>query len=770
MDKNLPVILLKHLVLLPYQEVRLELNNRISKNVVNLATEEYDSNLLVVCPTDQIEESPEVSDLPSIGVVGKIKNIIELPNGNYRLVIVGIERVKINRYINYENRKDILIAETEEVEEIRVSEIEEIAFQRKLVNLFYKYVNSSPRISNSIMGTIKGVSNLNRLTDLITSSIPFNIERKNNYMQELNPLIRAENLMHDISIEIEVTILDEKIEISLQDEFQNTQKEFIIKEKIKKLKTELGESNLKEEEVEKFKKALKDLNLNKKIFSNLTSEIKKYELTSESSPEAAVIRNYLDLVLNLPWKIYTQDEEDLNKIIKSLDNTHYGLKEVKDRVIEYIAIKQKNPDIKTPVLCLVGPPGVGKTTLTKTIAQSLNKEFFKLSVGGLNDATELIGHRRTYIGSAPGKIIKAISKCNSSNPLILIDEIDKMVKDYKGDPASAFLDILDPEQNKTFTDNYVEEPFDISKTFFILTANDLYSIPYPLRDRLEIIELSSYTEYEKVSIAKNHLLPRIFNDHKVTKSEIKFSTSIIIHIIDSYTKEAGVRDLERKLSKIVRKIVTENLKTKKEIKININKTNLKKYLGNPKYQNTNIKANKIGIANGLAYTPFGGTITVLESCLVEGKGELKLTGRLGPVMQESAQVAISYIKANYKKFKIDKKIALNKNLHLNAIEGAINKEGPSAGITIVTSILSLVLNKRVDKKVAMTGEITLNGEVLEIGGLKEKIIGGYREGVRIFYIPISNQNDLDDIPEEISKDIEIKLVKNYQEIYRDLFK
>lgn len=769
MNNNLPVILLKHLVLLPYQEVRLELNNSISKNVVNLATKKYDGNLLVVCPTDQIEESPEVTDLPSIGVVGKIKNKIELPNGNYRIIIMGLERVKINEYSNASKRKDILMAEIDEIDEIRVSEIEEIAFQRKLKSIFHKYVNSSPRISNSIMGTLNGINDLNRLTDMITAVLPFSIEQKNNYMQELNPIVRTENLIQDLSIEIEVTFLDEKIEVLLQSEFEKTQKEFIIKEKIKKLKDELGESNLKDEEVANFYERLNELNLNEKTNDKLISEIKKYEITLESSPESSVIRNYLDVVLNLPWNIYTEDEKDLNKIIKKLDETHSGLEEIKMRIIEYIAIKQKNPEIKTPIICLIGPPGVGKTTLTKSIANALNKEFYKISVGGLNDATELIGHRRTYIGSAPGKIINAIKKCRSSNALILIDEIDKMVKDYKGDPASVLLDILDPEQNKEFIDNYIEEPFDLSKIFFILTANDKYEIPYPLRDRLEIIELSSYTEYEKLSIVKNHLLPRIYEDHKITSSEIKISNSIILYIIENYTKEAGVRELERCLSKIVRKIVTNNLKNNAEIKISLNRTNTKEYLGLPLYQNNNIKANKIGVVNGLAYTPYGGTITILESCLVDGKGELKITGRLGPIMQESAIVAISYIKANHKKFKIDKNKVINKDLHINAIEGSISKEGPSAGVTIVTSILSLMLDKKLDNKIGMTGEISLNGNVLQIGGLKEKIIGGYRDGVRIFYIPKANENDLDKIPNEIKDKITINLIKNYSEIYRDLF-
>ena len=773
MFKDLPVILLKGLVLLPFQEVKLDLNNELSKEIIALSSKKYKNEILIVCPKDFIEENPDVSDLPEIGVVGHIKSKMQLgddEDSTLRITITGRKRVCVDQYFNLKSNEDILMAQTHEVDLPKFSDIEIKAVKIKLLDILDEYV-SMPQHSNSILSSLKKAKDLDKMTDMITSFIPFGFEKKLGYMQEVNALKRAKSLVKDISIELEVQKIDDRIDESVRIELENSQKDFILKEKIKKIKKELGEENVKESEIQSFYNIVNNLNIENKSKEKLISEIKKYEYTSEVSPDASIIRNYLDWTLNLPWNKYTKDEDNLKKIKKSLDATHYGMDEIKNRILEYIAVKSRNPEIKSPIICLVGPPGVGKTTLSMGIAKALNKEFYKISVGGLNDSGELIGHRRTYLGANPGKIIQGIKKCNSANPLILIDEVDKMVKDFKGDPASCLLDILDPDQNKYFTDNYIEEPFDLSKVLFILTANNIYDIPSALYDRLEIITLSSYTQFEKLDIAKKYLLPNLYKEHIVNSKQIKFSDEILLTIINKYTKESGVRELERQLDKIIRKVIIDSIYDKKEIKVTINKTNIKKYLGLAKYDENNVVENqKVGLVNALAYTPLGGLVSPIEAVMYDGRGELNLTGSLGEIMKESAEVAISYIKANKDKFKISEDIFINKDIHLHAFSGEVKKDGPSAGVSIVTCLLSIILNKKIDKNIAMTGEITLRGDILKIGGVKEKIIGAYNDGINKIFIPQSNKLDIEGLPDKIKENVEIILVKDYMDIYKNLFK
>lgn len=773
MFKDLPVILLKGLVLLPFQEVKLDLNNELSKEIIALSSKKYKNEILIVCPKDFIEENPDVSDLPEIGVVGHIKSKMQLgddEDSTLRITITGRKRVCVDQYFNLKSNEDILMAQTHEVDLPKFSDIEIKAVKIKLLDILDEYV-SMPQHSNSILSSLKKAKDLDKMTDMITSFIPFGFEKKLGYMQEVNALKRAKSLVKDISIELEVQKIDDRIDESVRIELENSQKDFILKEKIKKIKKELGEENVKESEIQSFYNIVNNLNIENKSKEKLISEIKKYEYTSEVSPDASIIRNYLDWTLNLPWNKYTKDEDNLKKIKKSLDATHYGMDEIKNRILEYIAVKSRNPEIKSPIICLVGPPGVGKTTLSMGIAKALNKEFYKISVGGLNDSGELIGHRRTYLGANPGKIIQGIKKCNSANPLILIDEVDKMVKDFKGDPASCLLDILDPDQNKYFTDNYIEEPFDLSKVLFILTANNIYDIPSALYDRLEIITFSSYTQFEKLDIAKKYLLPNLYKEHIVNSKQIKFSDEILLTIINKYTKESGVRELERQLDKIIRKVIIDSIYDKKEIKVTINKTNIKKYLGLAKYDENNVVENqKVGLVNALAYTPLGGLVSPIEAVMYDGRGELNLTGSLGEIMKESAEVAISYIKANKDKFKINEDIFINKDIHLHAFSGEVKKDGPSAGVSIVTCLLSIILNKKIDKNIAMTGEITLRGDILKIGGVKEKIIGAYNDGINKIFIPQSNKLDIEGLPDKIKENVEIILVKDYMDIYKNLFK
>lgn len=768
MNNYLPVMLLKKLVVLPTQEVKIELNNKVSEKIIKLSLKHHNGDTLIVCPKDQIEEEPLVNDLPKIGVVGKIKSKIKLPNGNLRIVVTGVSRVSISEYQNLEDDKEILMANVSAINEECNDLVLATALKRKLIKTLTTYINSSNNISNSILANVGNIDNLGELTDLVATFIPLSIDKKIEYMEEVNVYNRANKLIYDLAVELEILDLDQKLEERLRKELEKNQKEFILREKLSEIKKELGEEDEHDIEIKHYEELLNSLKLSTKTKSKLELEIKKFAHTATISPESSVIRNYLDMVLSLPWNKYSQDEIDLDKIRKRLDKSHFGLEKAKERILEYVAVKKRNPNINSPIICLVGPPGVGKTSLSINIASALNKEFYKISVGGLSDTAELVGNRRTYIGSSPGKIMQAISKCNVANPLILIDEIDKMVKDYHGDPASALLDILDPEQNTMFIDNYIEEPFDLSKVTFILTANDVSKIPNALYDRLEIIELSSYSENEKVDIAKNYLLPNIFREHLLTSKNVKISDEVLMEVIRKYTKESGLRELKRVLTAIVRKIIVKH--SGKDIRVTIKSSDLVLFLGKAKYDiNIIDKTIRPGLVNALAYTPMGGLVLPLESCLYEGNGKVITTGCLGNIMAESIKVAISYIRSNKDIFKVNDYYFLNRDIHIHALELSVAKDGPSAGIAITTSILSLILNKSIGEDVAMTGEITLRGDILRIGGLKEKILGAYNNKIKMIFIPAANINELEEIPEAVRCELDIIPVSNFVEIFQRLF-
>ena len=771
MNNYLPVMLLKGFVILPKQEVKLELNNSISERVADLAKKHHNGNLLVVCPRNELEETPEINDLPKIGVIAHIKSKIELPNGNIRIVISGINRVDINKYDNFDDDNDILMADVCAIENKNEDIVTETAIRRKLIDLLKKFIDENPTLSNSILNSVKTSDDLAFITDIIAAFLPFSLEKKLLYMEETNALKRANALIYDISIELEILKLDTKLDEVLQQDMEKNQKEFILKSKLAEIKKELGEDDTKEDVIKDYEEKITNLPVSNKTKEKLLKELNKYSNMNENYPEGSIIINYLDMVINLPWDKVKKDNTNILNVKKSLDKSHYGLENVKNRILEYLTIKKRNNKVNSPILCLTGAPGVGKTSIAISIADALNKEFYKISVGGLSDPAELIGHRRTYLGSNPGKVIQGISKCGVKNPLILIDEIDKMGKDFRGDPAAALLEILDVSQNKYFVDNYIEEPFDLSNVMFILTANEVGSIPVALRDRLEIIEISSYGDFEKITMSKKYLIPKIFDNYSIKADSIKIKDDEISFIINNYTKEAGVRELSRRLEALIRKIMLDEETGTLNLPVTITNKMIKKYLGNPKYEKGNmVKVLAPGLVNALGCNDFGGSVIPLECCMYEGRGNIKITGMLGESMKESVEVAISYIRSHSNDFKVSDYYFNSKDIHLHALEGAIRKDGPSAGVTITTSILSLILNKEIPANVAMTGEISLRGDVLEVGGIKEKILAAYNAKVTKLFIPASNEKDLENIPEKVLSKVKVKCVSNYDEIFKELFK
>ncbi len=761
MKLNLPVLLLNGTVLMPNDEIKLEFNDELSKNIIDESEYFHDKKIFIVTKLS-LEEDISIMDLPSIGTIAKITRKLKLPNGNIRINIKGVERGYVIEYLNPSPNMIESFVSSFPTEEIK-GEIKD-GLIRKLYSELEEYIEKVPYVSNGILSLISGIDDLGKITDIMASNLSMDNFKKFSYLMEPNSIKRAEMLLEYIDKEEQLFNIEEKIDTKVKKEIDKDQKDFYLKSKIELLKRELGEISPKEEEVEKLKLKINNLNVNDTIKEKLLYELNRYYEMSNISPELSVVRNYIETMISLPWGIYTEDIEDLSLIKEYLDKTHYGLDEIKDRIIEYLAIKKHSSMLKSPILCLVGPPGVGKTTLAYSIAKSMNRNFVKISVGGVDDEAIIKGHIRTYLGATCGKIIDGIKRAKSSNPVFLIDEIDKMSSNYKGDPNSALLEVLDPNQNKYFKDNYIEEEFDLSKVIFITTANDINDIPLTLRDRLEIINIKYYTEYEKVEIVKKYLIPSICKNHGI--SNIKISDENIINIIRHYTKESGLRQLERMISKIVRKIVMDSLLSSKRVSKTV--SNIKKYLGEYIYD-TNNTINDIGVVNGLAYSTYGGDVIQVETTYYDGEGNITITGDLGNTMLESAKVALSYIKANYKEFNIDKKI-FKSDIHINVPNSKIKKDGPSAGVTITTSIISSLSNFKISNEVAMTGEITLRGNVLKVGGIKEKIMGAYINNIKIVFIPFSNMNDLNKIPNDIKDKMTFVPVKNYKEIYNYLKK
>ena len=752
-------------VLFPKVEYRIETQDEKTEKLINTIEQSKDQQVIMIHSLDGVSLD-NVIEFPSLGVLSTLTLKLLVPNSKTRAVFLCHERVKVT---NYEKENDIWYVDIEDVNVKEIPKEKNTLYIDMLLRSYEKYSNLIANTSNAMLHQLSFIDNLSDLTDSLAVLLPFSIELKKKYLYEEDPIKRAITLLEQLKEEIALAKIENEIDEKVREEVTDNQKKFYLQTKLKVIKEELGEENSKNSEIEKYQKRLKSLKANKKIKDRIKEEIKRYETSAPISPEVVMMKDYIEWMLSLPFEIETKDVTNLGEIQKTLDNNHYGMRDVKERILEYIAVKQNSKKEKSPILCLIGPPGVGKTSLAYSIAKSLNRNIATISVGGINDEAEIVGHRRTYVGALPGRIIQGMKKAGSSNPVFIIDEIDKMTKSVKGDPASSLLEVLDKEQNSHFSDHYIEEDFDLSKVLFIATANYEEQIPLELKDRLEIIHIPSYTEYEKKDIALNYLIPKLMDEVGLTPFEVVFESEAILEIIRCYTKEAGVRELSRMISKILRKIVKKMLLENNEAQVMVKKDSLEEYLGKKIYTFYRQKETlQVGVVNGLAYTPFGGDVLKIETTYYKGKGNLILTGSLGDVIKESASIALSYIKANYKKFNVDDSI-FSSDIHIHLPEGAVNKEGPSAGIALTTSIISAFSNKKISSKIAMTGEITLQGDVLAIGGVREKVLGAYRTGVKKIYLPKENKKDLEEIPKEIKDKIKFILVSNYQDIAEELF-
>ncbi|XMB66349.1 endopeptidase La [Mycoplasmatota bacterium zrk1] len=761
-ERAYPAMAIRGIVALPDNDIRLEVGREFSKKAL-LEAEKHDNHIVLLIQKSPLIENPKPEDLYDRAIIGKITMKIKLPNGNYKVKVNGIVRAKVNYFVSEEPYFSVFV---ESMPFIQTNVDEEIALIRMIVN---EVVDNSEDIfmnGKNVVSAIQSGVTSEKLANIVAFNLKIHESEKVKYLVNPDVNERLQNALKDIEREKYLHSLENDINKQVRESIDENQKEYYLREKMKAIQNELGDKAKKETEIDQLKNKIIDKGMPSEIEEKALNELSRYETLPASSAESGVIRTYLDFLVDLPWTEATEDNDDIKNAEKVLDEGHYGLEKVKERILEYLAVKiatKKNPQT---ILCLVGPPGVGKTSLAHGIAEALNRKFVKVALGGVKDESEIRGHRRTYIGALPGRVLQSMKKAKVINPLFLIDEIDKMSSNFRGDPASAMLEVLDPEQNKFFSDHYLEEEYDLSNVLFIATANYLENIPAPLRDRMEIVQLSSYTEDEKLEIAKNHLMKRQMSAHGLTKNEFKVSDAAIMEIIQKYTREAGVRQLDRLIGSLSRKAIKKILE--KEIKqANITKTNLVDYLGKSLFShNRTEKKDQIGVVTGLAYTQFGGDTLPVEVTYFEGNGKLVLTGKLGDVMKESAQAALSFVKSNSSKYNINPKLFKENDIHIHVPEGAVPKDGPSAGITITTAIVSALTNRKVDRLTGMTGEITLRGRVLPIGGLKEKSIAAHRSGLKQIIIPKDNEKDIDDIPKSIRESLEIKSVDDINDVIK----
>ncbi len=765
-NATLPAIAIRGLAPFPNTDVRTEVGRSLSKSALLEAERNYDSHVLLLVQKNPNVEDPQEEDLLEWGVVAKIGIKIKLPNGNFKVKFDPIMRAEID---HFESSDPYFMVNFETRPATHGDQDEEVALVRMIIKQVMDNAQSLLNNPKQSLEAVQSGLSSDKLADKLASNLKISENHKFKYLKTSSVEERLNYLLQDIEKERHMSEIEEKINRTVKKNIDENQREYYLREKLRAIQEELGDKAKKESEIENLRNKILEKGMPKHIEEKALYELSRYESLPASSGESGVIRTYLDFLIELPWKEQSDDETDIKKAEEALEETHFGLEKVKERIVEYLAVKLltgKNPQT---ILCLVGPPGVGKTSLAQSIASALNRKFVKQSLGGIKDESEIRGHRRTYLGALPGRILQGMRKAKVINPLFLLDEIDKLGSDYKGDPSAAMLEVLDPEQNKRFSDHYLEDQYDLSHVLFIATGNYLGHIPAPLRDRMEIIELSSYTEIEKYNIAKRHLIRKQLDSHGLEQNKLDITDEAIMKMIREYTREAGVRQLDRLFGTIVRKAIKRILGDKKD-KVEVTEDNLKDFLGKPKYT-THVadKDPQIGVATGLAYTQFGGDTLAVEVAYYKGGGKLSLTGQLGDVMKESAEAALSYIKANYEQFDIPKELFNDSNVHIHVPEGSIPKDGPSAGITIAVALISSLTKQKVDPSIGMTGEITLRGRILPVGGLKEKAIAAHRSGLKKILIPKENERDIDDIPKEVRDKIDIKAVQNVSDVTKEVF-
>ena len=759
---KLPLLPLRDVVIFPHMVAPLFVGREKSIRALEEAMK-TDKKILLSAQIDAKTNDPGPEDIYKVGTIGTIVQMLRLPDGTVKILVEGVNRAKL---IGYEDENKFFNVEVEDLAEESESDVETNAIMRSLTEAFEDYTKLNKKVPTETLVTIAAIEDASKLSDTIASHLTFKLSDKQEVLECLNCAKRLEMLFEKIQSELEILQVEKKIRNRVKKQMEKAQKEYYLTEQMKAIQSELGDKDDLKTEILEFEESLKSKDMPEDIRKRVEKEIRKLKGMSSMSAEATVVRNYIDWLVTLPWNSdLTEDEVSLDKAQEVLDEDHFGLEKPKERITEFLAVRTLTEKLKGPILCLVGPPGVGKTSLAKSVARSMGRKFVRISLGGVRDEAEIRGHRRTYIGALPGKIIQGMKKAGSKNPVFLLDEIDKVGTDFRGDPASALLEALDPEQNSTFNDHYLEVDYDLSQVLFITTANVLHTIPWALQDRMEIIKLSGYTELEKNKIAKKYLIPKQLENNGLNNSNVKFSDKAVNFTIQRYTREAGVRTLEREFGTLCRKTAKEVVKNGKDYSLNITPKVVQKLLGAPKFKHGEIEdSNQIGMSTGLAWTEVGGELLNIEVTIVPGKGNFTVTGKLGEVMQESTRAAMSYVRSRGHRLGLDRNFYQKIDIHVHVPEGAQPKDGPSAGIAMATAILSGLIQKEVKRDLAMTGEITLRGRVLPIGGLKEKILAAHRGGVNTVLIPQENEKDLADIPKEVLKDIDVISVSHMDDV------
>jgi ATP-dependent Lon protease len=760
-SKNFPLLPLRDVVVFPHMVIPLFVGREKSVKALDNAMQS-ERLIVLVTQRDAHISSPQKQDMYDVGTVSEILQLLKLPDGTIKVLVEGVARVYLSEIIFSDDTISVFVRDIERELE---GSVDMFSMRKELLDTFEKYIKLNKKVPKEAFTSASSIEDLSHLADVIASHVEMKIAYKQSLLDIGNPAERVRKLIEFINGEMEIMFIERKIQGQVRKQMEKTQKEYYLNEQMKVIKKELGQGDSEVDEIEELKKSIVDAKMSPEASTKALQEVKRLEKMPPMSAESAVVRNYIEWLRDIPWHKKTKDNRDIEHAMQILNEDHYGLEEVKERIIEYIAVRQLSKKLKGPILCFVGPPGVGKTSLGRSVARALGRRFVRMSLGGVRDEAEIRGHRRTYVGALPGRIIQLMKKAGTVNPLVLLDEVDKMSMDFRGDPSSALLEVLDPEQNNSFVDHYMEVNYDLSHVMFITTANVQHKIPPPLLDRMEIIQISSYTELEKLKIAKNFLIKKQVMENGLHMENIDYPEDTILYTIRHYTREAGVRNLERVIAKVCRKVAREVVLNGKEFKKSITEEILRQYLGPIKFKyGIKEQKNEVGLANGLAWTEVGGDILNIEASLIKGKGKLTLTGQLGEVMQESAQAAFTYIKANQQFFKINDEYVRNRDIHLHVPEGAIPKDGPSAGITMAVVIGSLLSQIPVRCDVAMTGEITLRGKVLPIGGLKEKILAAHRADIKHVIIPQENEKDLDKIPDYVKEKMIFHSVSTMEEV------